>query len=112
MKQLKDIKNKLDWEKYYDSDFDWKDYAFYRNNKLTEDFIREFKDKVSWTYISINQKLSEDFIREFKDKVDWEYISKYQKLSKDFIIEFKDRVNWTLISKYQNLSEEFNKELH
>jgi len=49
---------------------------------LTEDFIREFKDKVDWWYISYYQELSEPFIREFKDKVDWWYISYYQKLSK------------------------------
>ena len=34
--------------------------------------------------ISRYQKLSENFIREFKDKVNWEYISKYQTLSEDF----------------------------
>ena len=32
---------------------------------MSEDFIREFKDKVNWSYISYSQKLSEDFIREF-----------------------------------------------
>ena len=84
MKHIKDIKNKLDWEKYYDSDFDWNDYPFYKDNKLSEDFIREFQDKINWKTISATQKLSEEFIIEFKDKVDWEYISKYQKLSKEF----------------------------
>ena len=32
--------------------------------------IEEFKDKVNWDYISSYQKLSESFIKEFKDKVD------------------------------------------
>ena len=50
-------------------------------------------NNVNWDYISFSQKLSEDFIREFKDKVDWDYISYYQKLSQDFIREFKDKVN-------------------
>jgi hypothetical protein len=34
--------------------------------------------------ISRYQKLSENFIRKFKNNVNWEYISKYQTLSKDF----------------------------
>ena len=39
--------------------------------KLSEDFIRRFKDRVNWYNVSTNQKLSEDFIREFKEEVDW-----------------------------------------
>ena len=39
MKQIKDIKNKLDWEKYYNPNFDWKEWEFYSNNQLSEDFI-------------------------------------------------------------------------
>ena len=45
-----------------------------------------------WKCISEKQNLSEDFIREFQDKVDWKYISKYQKLSEDFIREFQDKM--------------------
>ena len=74
---------------------------------LTEDFIREFADRLDWGYISAYQHLSEDFIREFKDRVNWSLISKHQRLSEDFIREFKDRVNWSLISTYQHLSEDF-----
>ena len=63
--------------------------------KLSEDFIREFQDKVSWYWISECQKLSEDFILEFQDKVHWcrDWILKYQKLSNEFIEEFKDRLD-------------------
>ena len=89
MKQFKDIKNKLKYEDYYDPTFDWGDYDFYYENKLTEDFIREFKDKVDWFYISLSQELSEKFIKEFQDKVNWEYISEYQELSGSFKEEFK-----------------------
>ena len=42
--------------------------------------------------ISMCQHLSEDFIREFQDRVDWVYISNSQHLSEDFIREFKDRL--------------------
>ena len=45
---------------------------------------------IDWFWISEYQKLSEDFIREFKDKVNWYWISEKQKLSEDFIREFKE----------------------
>ena len=87
------------------------DWAVLSCNKgLPEDLIREFQDKVDWTEISHNQKLSEDFIREFKDKVDWDYISKNQKLSESFIREFKDQIDWEYICLYQVLSDEFIEE--
>ena len=78
--------------------------------KLSESFIKEFKDKVNWSDISLDQKLSESFIREFKDKIDWYYIPKYQKLSESFIKEFKDKIYWDRISEFQKLSENFIKE--
>ena len=87
------------------------DYIF-RYQKLSENFIREFKDRVSWYFICIHQKLSEDFIREFKDKVDWGYIAIYQKLSENFIREFKNNWYWYNISKYQKLSESFIREFN
>ena len=39
----------------------------------------------NWKEISKFQKLSEDFISEFQDKVSWWFISQYQKLSENFI---------------------------
>lgn len=61
----------------------------------SEDFIREFQDKVNWHCISIYNELSEDFIREFKDKLNWHCISIYQKLSKEFKEEFKEELYLT-----------------
>lgn len=87
---------------------DWTNISGYQH--LSEDFIREFKDKVYWAYISIYQHLSEDFIREFQDKVDWYWISVDQHLSESFFREFKDRLSWYGISKYQHLSEDFIRE--
>ena len=40
----------------------------------------------------MHKKLSEEFIKEFQDKVDWHKISEYQKLSEEFIKEFKDKI--------------------
>ena len=87
---------------------DW--YCISEYQRLSEDFIREFSAKVDWGYISTYQQLSEDFIREFQDKVDWYYISWHQQLSEDFIRKFKDEVEWYYISAYQHLSEDFIRE--
>ena len=72
---------------------------------LSENFIREFADRVNWTCISATQHLSEDFMREFANRVHWNWISMFQTLSDDFIREFADRLNWKVISAYQRLSE-------
>ena len=85
-------------------------YRITRCQKLSEDFIREFSDRVDWNYISTCQKLSENFIREFKHKVNWPDISIYQKLSENFIREFKGEVSWYWISSYQKLSDDFIRE--
>jgi len=91
-----------------DPNVDWKRVSEYRN--LSEDFIREFANKVDWTSISRNQRLSEDFIREFADKVGWYFISWFQNLSEDFIREFADEVDWTNISIHHELSEDLIRE--
>jgi len=118
-----DLKNIIDWE------------GVSKNQKLSEELIRENSDKVNWLwisacqnlsevfiremaakdlvnwcYISVYQKLSEDFIREFQNKVNWSWISNCQKLSEDFIREFQDKVDWKNISAYQKLSEDFIRE--
>ena len=50
---------------------------------------KEIIDKYNGNFslISTHQTLSEDFIREFQDKVDWFWITRIQKLSEDFIKE-------------------------
>ena len=63
---------------------------------------KEYKEIIdeydgNWGQISGYQKLPEDFIREFQDKVNWNIISEYQTLSEDFIREFQDKVNWNII---------------
>jgi hypothetical protein len=87
---------------------DW--YVISTFRKLSESFIREFKNKVDWLSISAYQKLSESFIKEFQDKVNWDCISHYPNLSTDFIREFQAKLDWEYISQYYNLSKEFLRE--
>ena len=49
-------------------------------------------DKMCQYDISQYQTLSEDFIREFKDKVDWIKMSEHKKISGSFIREFQNKV--------------------
>lgn len=86
---------------------DWPYLSIYQN--LSEDFIREFQDKVIWVWISEYKQLSEEFIREFQDKVFWEHISQFQDLSEDFIKEFQNKIHFDVINKnpYVTLSKEF-----
>jgi hypothetical protein len=61
---------------------------------------------VNWDSISYNQNLSEDFIREFQDRVYWAGISRKQKLSEAFIREFQNRVKWDYISRNPNIDRQ------
>ena len=138
MKYLKNVKNKLDWEKYYNPEFNWNSREFYFNNNLSEEFIEEFYKKINWQYLSYfyspsenlmnnflyfwnwtyvlqHVKVSEFLLRNVIDKIIidkncWKVISQHQTLSEDFIREFKDKLDWGEICRNQKLSEDFIKE--
>ena len=80
----------------------------FQNKKYTEDEIRHIiknnsLTNMDWNCISVYQDLSEDFIREFRDKLYWRHMSYYQKLSEDFIWEMIDKININYLS-IENLS--------
>ena len=106
----------IDCLKKYECEFSNEDWEFISQNQcLSEDFIREFKDKVDWTLICENQTLSEDFINEFEDKVDWSLISIYQRpFNKKFSIEFLkkniNKIDWGCYSVFHTLTTEEKKE--
>lgn len=79
---------------------------------VSEDFIREYENKLdpsSWIGISRNQCLSEEFIREFQDKVYWKFIREKQKLSDEFLDEFNHKENIPL-SEYMEQKNVFGRE--
>lgn len=63
-------------------------------HKLSESFIREFRNHVDWKVVSFKYILSESFIREFEDKVDWIGVSSHIGLSEDFIREYKHKIDF------------------
>ena len=84
---------------------DW--FYISKHQKLSEEFIEKYIDKVEWHFISINQKLSESFIEKHINKVEWDCISIYQTLSEEFIEKHYNKVNWNYIFQWQTLSKEF-----
>ena len=61
-------------------------------NKVKEEAIKLITETIAlrWDYVSKHQKLSEDFIREFKDKVIWSNISSKNLNGKDKEYFFND----------------------
>lgn len=98
--KIKDLRKNIDA-------VNWFDISWHKN--LSEEFIREFQDKVNWYLISAgHDPLSDDFIREFQDKIDWFEISyNFRGLSEEIIREFQDKLYWPWVSWKQDLSPEF-----
>jgi len=66
--------------------------------------VKEFKDKVDWNSLSLHQKLSEDFIREFKDKGK---IKMAEKITKSDLV---DRIeNKKAIIEEKRILNEYNR---
>lgn len=72
----------------------------------TFDFIREFKDKISFTHY-FGQKLSEKQMEEFKDRLDWEWVSQRIPMSEKTILKYSERITWDHLERFQDLSQEF-----
>jgi hypothetical protein len=71
---------------------DWWRLSIYQ--KLSENFIEKYEDKMCWINISMCQKLSENFIEKYKNKASWYWIFQYQKLSPKFKEKWKHKCGW------------------
>ena len=81
--------------------------------KLSEDFIREFQNKVIWMFISLGQELSENFIKEFENKIDWNHVvcNKRALFSEDMIRDHKSEISyWRNLLATHDLSKKFIEE--
>ena len=70
-------------------DYWWKRTV--REVHLSEDFIKEFQDKVNWDNISRYQKLSEKFILDFEEILNIGYLIKSNKINKNKYKEYKEQ---------------------
>lgn len=82
-------------------------YAVISHQKLSENFIRTYKDKLKWSTVTKYQTMSEDFIKEMRDYVDWDLVLDYQKLSLEFICKMKYYFNETQIILSENIPAEY-----
>jgi hypothetical protein len=98
------------------------------SNDKIEDFVNNIIPQLNinenecWDIISNNQKLSEEFIEKYQDKLNWSSISLFQDLSWDFIQKFSKKIvlknlsnndclNENLINLIKENDELFNDEL-
>ena len=59
----------------------------------TVEFIRQFKERLNWSFISFYNDMTDDFVREFADYINW-YKINHTKLTTKFIKEFRDQIKW------------------
>jgi hypothetical protein len=85
------------------------------SNDNIEDFIKNIMPQINinesefWDIISINQKLSEEFIEKYQDKIIWESISLFQELSWDIIKKFSKKIILKNFSENECLNDELIK---
>jgi len=105
-------KELLTKEQIFNLTFKWHQPLFdlFRKEKGEEWYNKSF---VCWDCISVakNSDISEDFLREYANKVNWKLLVRYRKLSEDFIMEFKDKLDLKRVLMYQNLSEDFKEKV-
>lgn len=77
--------------------------------KISEEFIRNYRDDLYMIFISCNQTLSIKFVDEMFEYLDKDIICINQKWDEDFIIKHLKKLNITLIycHQHKNLSDEF-----
>lgn len=77
-----------------------------------EDFINNIMPQLNinvsecWYIICSNQKLTEEFIEKYQDKLDWSSISLFQDLSWDFLQKFSKKISLKNFSNNDCLNEE------
>lgn len=82
-------------------------YYISRYQKLDEDFIRDYADKLDWGVLSQKQKMNMSMIRENVDNINWGEVCSKRKLSEDFMEEHLDKLNWSAVCDHQRMSDKF-----
>jgi len=97
--------------KYRDelTESDW-EYISNTESPLSDEFLTEFADKLSWGRISLHQRLTDNLIRKYVDRLDICQCAASQDLSEDTIERLGQREGWTfwaLVARNQKMSREF-----
>lgn len=65
-----------------------------KNEKITIEFAKTFKDKLNWTLISEHMPIDIEFVETFKDKLNWRLISQRMHMEDDFMLHYQDKLDW------------------
>jgi len=87
-------KNFLSW---YENEETWNFLITNHKDKLTEEFLSEFIEQVTWVNVYCiceHYELSEEFMKKYKDYLYWPYILMFQKLSLSFLDEMSEYLNY------------------
>lgn len=88
---------------------EWKKVSGFQYEQISEEFIREWNDKLNWMLLSFHYTFSYEFLREFKDKLDWRPICSHYKINNDFLREFFNYINWHFVARFQEFDFDFVK---
>ena len=69
-----------------------------REEKLSEDFMRQYADYLNWYDLSQHQQMSEEFCKEFLTRVDWRSVLNRGLISEQFLRNYKDEIKWEVVS--------------
>ena len=79
-------------------------YIFLFGVDINSDFIKLFKHKINWEYLTTLVNLPEYILIQFKDIIPWETATLYQNLNIDTISKLADYITWN----YLWLNKQFN----
>lgn len=82
----------------------WDDEETYIGGGFSEEFIKEFADKINWSYLTKYQSFEHDELCKYANRIDWKVASQYQILPEPIISAHRYEVDWDAISTCQTLN--------
>lgn len=76
--------------------------------KVSEGFLREFKDYIDFNIASW-KTMSDDFLREYRNELDWVRICQQHEFSAKLVKEFKDKIRWDILERRGYHDEKYKK---
>lgn len=73
--------------------------------KIGPNILREFKEDIDWTSISLYQQLTKDTLTEFREYLFWEGIKQFQSFTPETVELFEDELGYT-IDKYRIITKD------
>lgn len=81
------------------SKIDWSFFSYQVRNENELIMIKDQGFNIPWNVVSCNIKLSESFMKHYKDQLNWKGISEFQDFSEEFLNEFLEYLDLDIIEK-------------